>query len=171
VKGALNRPPSPGNGGRLSTSAVFQLLTAFDVKPYPSNARGLVLEAAFPVEPVLPEFVELLPLALPELAPEAVTGLALAEPVEPPLPELPEVGVEMTVAGPVEPVAPVLPELPDLASELDEHSRAMHGAMLIAGPVLPESPELPELPELAELLLLDAFPVEPELALPDWAVV
>jgi homeobox protein ESX1 len=100
-----------------------------------------------------------------------VTGLAFAEPVEPPLPELPDVGFEFTVAGPVAPVDPVLPELPDWAVELESQERAMHGATLTAGPVLPEFPELPELPEVAELPLLVAFPVSPELALPDWAVV
>jgi hypothetical protein len=131
----------------------------------------LVLEEALPVGPVPPELVSLLPSALPDLAPESVTGLALAEPVEPPLPELPEVGVEMTVAGPVEPVAPVLPEFPDLVSELDWQKRARHGAKLNAGPVLPVFPEFPESPDVAEFPLLEAPPVSPELALPDLAEV
>jgi hypothetical protein len=120
---------------------------------------------------VLPELVPLEPLALPDWAPEAVTGLALAEPVEPPLPELPDVGAELTVAGPVDPVDPVLPELPDCAPEVESQERATHGATLSAGPVLPEFPELPELPEVAELPLELAFPVSPELALPVAAVV
>ena len=123
------------------------------------------------MEPVVPELVPLVPLALPERAPELVTGLALADPVLPPLPELPDVGVELTVAGPVDPVEPVEPELPDCAVELDSHTRAIQGAMLIAGPVLPESPELPEFPDVAELLSLVADPVSPELALPDSALV
>jgi homeobox protein ESX1 len=120
---------------------------------------------------VLPELVQLEPLALPDLAPEAVTGLAEAEPVEPPLPESPDVGAEFTVAGPVEPVDPVLPELPDCAVEFESQERATHGATLTAGPVLPEFPELPESPELAELPLELASPVLPESALPDLAVV
>jgi homeobox protein ESX1 len=120
---------------------------------------------------VLPELVPLEPLALPDLAPESVTGLALAEPVEPPLPELPDVGAEFTVAGPVDPVDPVLPELPDFAVELESQESATHGATLTAGPVLPDFPESPELPEVAELSLELAFPVLPELALPDLAVV
>jgi homeobox protein ESX1 len=131
----------------------------------------LALELAEPVEPVLPELVPLEPLALPDWAPEAVTGLAVAAPVVPPLPELPDVGAEFTVAGPVEPVDPVLPELPDWAPELESQERAIHGATLTAGPVLPELPELPEFPEVAELPLELAFPVLPELALPDVAVV
>jgi hypothetical protein len=49
----------------------------------------LALEPALPVAPVSPELVPLLPLALPDWAPEAVTGLAQTEPVVPPLPELP----------------------------------------------------------------------------------
>jgi hypothetical protein len=134
-------------------------------------AVGSPFEAAGPVDPVLPELVPFAPLAFPDLAPERVTELAPAEPVEPPLPELPVVGFEFTVAGPVAPVAPVLPELPDLAFELDWQKRAIQGAKLIAGPVLPECPELPELPELAELPFDVAFPVFPEFALPDLAVV
>ena len=74
---------------------------------------------ADPVFPVSPELVQLVPLALPVRAPEVVTGLALADPVFPPLPESPDVGVELTVAGPVDPVEPVEPELPDFAVELD----------------------------------------------------
>jgi homeobox protein ESX1 len=128
-------------------------------------------DVAEPVEPVLPELVQLEPLALPEPAPDAVTGLAEAEPVEPPFPELPEVGFEFTVAGPVAPVDPVFPEAPDCADELDVQERAIHGATLTAGPVLPEFPESPEFPEVAELSFDVAFPVSPELALPDWAVV
>jgi hypothetical protein len=86
---------------------------------WPVPAVGSVLELAEPVDPVLPELVPLEPLALPDLAPETVTGLALAEPVEPPWPELPDVGFEFTVVGPVAPVDPVLPELPDWAPELE----------------------------------------------------
>ena len=134
-------------------------------------ASGLELDDAPPVFPVLPELVPLLPLALPDWAPEAVTGFALAAPVVPPFPEFPEVGVELTVAGPVEPVEPVEPELPDCADEFELHERATQGAMVTAGPVLPESPEFPELPDVAELPLLFAAPVLPELALPDCASV
>jgi homeobox protein ESX1 len=134
------------------------------------SAAGSLLEAE-PVDPVWPELVPFVPSAFPDLAPESVAGLAEAEPVEPPLPELPEVGFEFTVAGPVAPVDPVLPEFPDLAPELDWQKRAMHGAMLIAGPVWPEFPELPEFPDVAELPFDVAFPVSPELALPDLAVV
>ena len=68
--------------------------------------------------PVLPDSVQLVPLAVPDPAHEMVTGLALAEPVVPPLPEFPDVGFEFTVAGPVPPVDPVLPEFPDVAEEL-----------------------------------------------------
>jgi hypothetical protein len=138
---------------------------------WPVIAVGSLLDAAEPVEPVFPELVPLVPSALPDLAPESVTGLAEAEPVEPPLPELPDVGVEFTVAGPVAPVDPVLPELPDCAVELESQKRATHGAMLTAGPVLPDFPEFPESPELVELPLELASPVLPELALPDLAVV
>jgi hypothetical protein len=81
-------------------------------------AVGWLLEAAEPVLPVSPELVQLFALALPDWAPETVTGLALAEPVEPPLPDFPDVGFEFTVAEPVSPVHHVLPELPDLAVEL-----------------------------------------------------
>jgi hypothetical protein len=81
-------------------------------------AVGWLLAVAGPVDPVLPELVQLVPSALPDLAPETVTGLAEAQPVEPPLPEFPDVGFEFTVAGPVAPVDPVLPESPDLAVEL-----------------------------------------------------
>jgi hypothetical protein len=80
-----------------------------------TTAVGVLEALAGPVEPVLPELVQLLPSALPDWALEVVTGLAVAEPVVPPLPELPEVGVEFSVAGPVAPVDPVLPELPDCA--------------------------------------------------------
>jgi hypothetical protein len=73
-------------------------------------AVGRLPDVAEPVDPVLPELVPLVPLALPDWAPESVTGLAEAEPVEPPLPEFPEVGFEFTVAGPVAPVEPVLPD-------------------------------------------------------------
>ncbi len=66
-----------------------------------------------------PELVSLLALALPERAPEMVTGSALAEPVVPPLPELPEVGYELTLAEPVSPVDPVSPVLPEPVAELD----------------------------------------------------
>jgi homeobox protein ESX1 len=45
------------------------------------------------------------------------------------------------------------------------------GAKLMLAPVLPDFPELPESPEVAELRLLLAFPVLPESALPDLAVV
>jgi hypothetical protein len=45
------------------------------------TAVGWLLEEADPVDPVLPELVPFEPSALPDLAPEAVTGLALAEPV------------------------------------------------------------------------------------------
>jgi hypothetical protein len=134
-------------------------------------AVGWLLEEAEPVDPVLPELVPFEPSALPDLAPEAVTGLALAEPVEPPLPEFPDVGLEFTVAGPVAPVDPVLPELPDCAVELPPQKRATQGATLTAGPVLPEFPESPELPDAAEFPFDDASPVFPEFALPDWAVV
>ena len=156
-------------------------------------AVGSLLDAAEPVEPVLPELVPLVPSALPDLAPETVTGLAEAEPVEPPLPEFPDVGFEFTVAGPVAPVDPVLPELPDFAVELGcpwlsppwppswvsgmrppwppSENPSKVGATLTAGPVLPDFPELPESPELAELPLELASPVLPELALPDLAVV
>jgi homeobox protein ESX1 len=140
-------------------------------EPEPEMAVGWLLAVAEPVDPVLPELVPLVPLALPDLAPEAVTGLALADPVEPPLPEFPDVGFEFTVAGPVAPVEPVLPELPDFAVELESQERAMHGATLTAGPVLPDFPELPESPEVAELPFEVASPVFPELALPDVAVV
>jgi hypothetical protein len=158
------------------------------------TAVGWLLEAAEPVDPVLPELVQLEPLALPDLAPEAVTGLAEAEPVEPPLPEFPDVGAEFTVAGPVAPVDPVLPELPDCAEELGcpwccwppwlpiwvsglmppwtaYRSPDELGAKLMLAPVLPDFPEFPESPEDAQLRLLLAFPVLPELALPDLAVV
>jgi hypothetical protein len=134
-------------------------------------AGGLELDEAAPVVPVLPELVPLVPLALPDWAPEAVTGFALAAPVVPPFPELPEVGFELTVAGPVEPVDPVEPELPDFVEGLELQESATQGAMVMAGPVLPESPEFPELPDVAELPLLVAAPVLPELALPDWAAV
>jgi hypothetical protein len=87
-------------------------------EPEPEMAVGWLLDVAEPVDPVLPESVSLVPLALPDLAPETVTGLALADPVVPPLPESPDVGFEFTVAGPVAPVDPVLPELPDWADEL-----------------------------------------------------
>jgi hypothetical protein len=40
-----------------------------------------------------------------------------------------------------------------------------------AGPVVPDFPELPEFPDVAELPLELAFPVLPELAFPDLAVV
>jgi hypothetical protein len=83
------------------------------------TAVGSLLDVAEPVDPVSPELVPLEPSALPDLAPESVTGLADAEPVEPPLPELPDVGFEFTVAGPVAPVDPVSPELPDFAVEPD----------------------------------------------------
>jgi hypothetical protein len=83
------------------------------------TAAGWLPAAAGPVEPVWPELVPLLPLALPDLAPETVTGLAEAAPVVPPLPEFPDVGFEFTLAGPVAPVDPVFPEPPDLADELD----------------------------------------------------
>ena len=84
----------------------------------PRLDRALAVELALPVVPVLPELVPLVPLALPDWAEEVVTGLALAEPVVPPLPEFPEVGLEFTVAGPVLPVSPVFPELPEVADEL-----------------------------------------------------
>jgi hypothetical protein len=166
---------------------------------WPVPAVGSVLELAEPVDPVLPELVPLEPLALPDLAPETVTGLALAEPVEPPLPEFPDVGAEFTVAGPVVPVDPVLPELPDFAVELgcpwwfwppwlfqpwlpfwvsgvmppwppSENPNKV-GAKLMLVPVLPDFPELPQFPDVAELPLELAFPVLPELAFPDLAVV
>jgi hypothetical protein len=169
---ASSCPWLPGDQGQPSTiSCVQQASRVIPHSFYNSVAIGLVLEVAEPVEPVLPELVWLEPLALPDWAPEAVTGLALAEPVDPPLPELPDVGFEFTVAGPVAPVDPVFPEAPDCAVELDVQKRATQGAMLIAGPVLPEFPELPELPDVAELSLEVAFPVSPELALPDFAVV
>jgi hypothetical protein len=95
----------------------------------------------------------------------------LAEPVVPPLPELPLFGFEFTVAFPVEPVLPVLPELPETALERPVQNKDRQGAKLKAGPVCPELPDLPELPDVAVFPFDEAFPVLPELAFPEVAVV
>jgi len=104
----VGRPALPGARGDPLADSLHQCQTLW---------QRLDTVAA-PVVPVLPDELSLVPLAEPDCADEVVTGLAVAEPVFPPLPELPEVGLEFTVAGPVVPVDPVFPELPDWASEL-----------------------------------------------------
>jgi hypothetical protein len=120
-----------------------------------------------PQPPLVPSLFEL----AAELALALVFGLASAQPVVPPLPELPDCGFEFTVAFPVLPVEPVLPELPDLADESELHTSAMQGATFTAGPVEPEFPELPELPDVAVFPFDEASPVFPELAFPEVAEV
>jgi hypothetical protein len=135
--------------------SAFVPLLAWESEPFPSGVHSC------PYQPCSP----------PPFAVEVVVGLDVAEPVVPPLPELPERGFEFTVALPVFPVLPVFPELPEVADESDLQKRARQGAKFTAGPVLPELPDLPELPEVAVFPFEEALPVSPELALPEVAPV
>jgi hypothetical protein len=138
---------------------------------FPELFTELFPAVADPVEPVLPDWVLPLVLALPDFAADPEFDEVLTAPDWPPSPELPEVATGLEVALPVsvEPVEPVLPEVA-AALPLQVPVIVTQGATVTAGPELPELPEFPEFPDCADPVEV-AGPVFPESASPELAVV